>query len=105
MTLPYYDHERPYQDSCSREERFQDLVGREREEVLEHLSDSQMAEQFISDHIADPNALLADIISYVCQGLQGGEMKKKLTNATIELKIEELVDAESVRRAEKIYDN
>lgn len=104
MPLPYLDLESPYQTACSREDRYQQIENRKREELLEELADDQMAMSVIVREMADPDSLLADIISYIARGLLGGEVKKKAAYASIEMKIEELIDAEAKYRANKIYD-
>lgn len=62
---PEPDLEAPYIDAGKREERYQQILEREQDELLEELEDELEIEKFVDDNLADPNKLLVQILHRV----------------------------------------
>ena len=59
------DLEKPYQDACKREERFQEIVERETKSLWHNLTDELFVEEFL--YAYEPDNLLRDIVHRLAQ--------------------------------------
>ncbi len=112
--------EKPYQDACAREERYQAIANEKRQEIWESLEDEVEGEKFVGDHLAAPDELLAEIMREVAicrkamilagkmrtgpEVIEGGKALSQLY-FKLESYIDEHVEEVAEFKAQRIYDD
>ena len=115
MLSPNIDLEKPYQDACAREERYQAIVETCQENIWDELTDELDVEKFI--YAYEPDDLLRDIIHIAAitkekigklrrQGAAPNELLKLRLDAyeSIFFKIDEQVERIAEIKAQRIYE-
>ena len=103
---PNIDLEKPYQDACDREDRYQEILAGEKKRLWDELQDEQFGAKFIYHHIADPGELLSHIMQAIAECETAKPTAESITKAynRILYKLEEHVDSYAESKAQEIYD-
>jgi hypothetical protein len=98
-----YDLELPYQDACQREDKYQDIVETETDNLWDEVQDPAKAEELIDCWEADPQGELAKLLARYAELKKTKDYKAFFYRAAFYF--DDLVEKAAQRNAQRIYDN